>query len=99
MTGNTPGKTQRRPIKAALEVLGAAWALLVLRDVAFGNRRRFRELLAKSEEGNASNIPAGRLEHLVASPGPLHPPPWTFTHSAVPVFAAYAVAWARTRRT
>jgi DNA-binding HxlR family transcriptional regulator len=36
-----------RPINAAPEVLGAAWALLVLRGVIFGNRRHFMELLAK----------------------------------------------------
>ena len=42
------------PTNAALEVRGAAWALLVLRDLICGNRRHFRELLAKSEEGIAS---------------------------------------------
>jgi DNA-binding HxlR family transcriptional regulator len=39
--------------------------LLVLRDVMFGNRRHFRELLAGSEEGIASNILADRLKRLV----------------------------------
>ena len=55
------------PINAALEVLGDAWALLVLRDVIFGNRRHFGELPAKSAEGISSNILAGRLKHLVDS--------------------------------
>ena len=37
----------------------------MLRDVMFGNRRHFRELLAGSEEGIASNILADRLKRLV----------------------------------
>jgi DNA-binding HxlR family transcriptional regulator len=39
----------------------------VLRDVMFGNRRHFRELLAGSEEGIASNILADRLKRLVSA--------------------------------
>ena len=31
------------------------WAILVLRDIMFGNRRHFRELVAGSEEGIAIN--------------------------------------------
>ncbi|WP_405717800.1 hypothetical protein OG607_01715 [Streptomyces sp. NBC_01537] len=38
----------------------------VLRDVMFGDRHCFRELLAGSQEGIASNIPADRLRRLVA---------------------------------
>lgn len=52
-------------INAAVEVLGDPWAMLVLRDIVFGNRRYFRELLAGSEEGIASNILASRLKRLV----------------------------------
>lgn len=55
------------PINAAVEVLGDPWAMLVLRDVMFGNRRHFRQLLAESEEGIASNILASRLKRLVAA--------------------------------
>jgi DNA-binding HxlR family transcriptional regulator len=55
------------PINAAIEVLGDPWAMLVLRDVMFGNRRHFNELLAGSEEGIASNILASRLKQLVAA--------------------------------
>jgi DNA-binding HxlR family transcriptional regulator len=55
------------PINAALEVLGDPWALLVLRDVIFGNRRHFRELLTQSEESIASNILSSRLKNLVAA--------------------------------
>jgi len=39
----------------------------VIRDVMFGNRRRFRELLTRSEEGIASNVLADRLKRLVAA--------------------------------
>lgn len=55
------------PINAAVEVLGDPWTMLVLRDVMFGNRRHFRELLHGSEEGIASNILSDRLKRLVAA--------------------------------
>jgi DNA-binding HxlR family transcriptional regulator len=55
------------PINAAVEVLGDSWAMLVLRDVMFGNRRYFRELLVGSEEGIASNILSSRLKQLTAA--------------------------------
>jgi DNA-binding HxlR family transcriptional regulator len=55
------------PINAAVEVLGDPWAMLVLRDVMFGNRRYFRELLVGSEEGIASNILSSRLKQLTAA--------------------------------
>ena len=54
------------PINLTLEVVGDRWSLLVIRDMMFGNRRHFRELLAKSEEGIASNILADRLRRLTA---------------------------------
>jgi DNA-binding HxlR family transcriptional regulator len=53
-------------INAAVEVIGDRWSLLVLRDVMFGNRRHFRVLQERSEEGIASNILADRLRRLVA---------------------------------
>ncbi|MEZ5085601.1 MAG: winged helix-turn-helix transcriptional regulator [Tessaracoccus sp.] len=52
-------------INAAVEALGDQWSLIVLRDVIFGNRRSFRELLTHSEEGIASNILSSRLGSLV----------------------------------
>ena len=55
------------PINAAVEVLGDPWAMLVLRDVMFGNRRYFRELLLGSGEGIASNILSSRLKQLTAA--------------------------------
>lgn len=53
------------PINAAVEVLGDPWSVIVLRDVIFGDRRYFRELLSRSEEGIASNVLASRLKALV----------------------------------
>lgn len=55
------------PINQAVEVLGDAWSMLVLRDVMFGNQRHFRELLNGSLEGIASNILSSRLKQLVAA--------------------------------
>ena len=53
------------PINLTLEVLGDRWSLIIVRDIMFGNRRHFRELLNRSEEGIASNILAARLKWLV----------------------------------
>lgn len=55
------------PINLSLEVFGDKWSLIVLRDIVFGNRRHFRELLTQSEEGIASNILSDRLKHLTAN--------------------------------
>ena len=53
------------PINLTLEILGDRWSLIVIRDIMFGNRRHFRELLQTSQEGIASNILADRLKRLV----------------------------------
>ena len=53
------------PINLTLEILGDRWSLLVIRDLMFGNRRHFRELLSRSEEHIASNILADRLKRLM----------------------------------
>jgi DNA-binding HxlR family transcriptional regulator len=53
------------PINLTLETLGDRWSLIVIRDVMFGNRRHYRELLTRSEEGIATNILADRLKRLV----------------------------------
>jgi len=47
-------------------MLGDRWSLIVIRDIMFGNRRHYRELLNNSQEGIASNILADRLKRLVA---------------------------------
>ncbi|MDQ8730603.1 helix-turn-helix domain-containing protein [Bradyrhizobium sp. LHD-71] len=52
-------------INLTLEVLGDKWSLLIIRDMIFGNRRHFRELLTKSDERISSNILADRLKTLV----------------------------------
>ncbi|WP_098730859.1 winged helix-turn-helix transcriptional regulator [Brevibacterium epidermidis] len=52
-------------INAAVEVLGDNWSLIVLRDIIFGNRRHFRELLTSNNEGIASNMLSSRLKKLV----------------------------------
>src|SRR3954468_18994647 len=52
------------PINLTLEGVGDKWSLLVIRDMMFGNRRHFRELLTKSDEGISSNILADRLKTL-----------------------------------
>ncbi|HYH82398.1 MAG TPA: helix-turn-helix domain-containing protein [Longimicrobium sp.] len=53
------------PINLSLEILGDRWSLLILRDMIFGGRRHFRELLQRSDEGIASNILADRLKRLM----------------------------------
>lgn len=66
------------PINLTLEQLGDRWSLIVIRDVMFGNRRSFGELLAHSEEGIATNILVDRLKRLTAAgllsraPDPAH---------------------------
>jgi DNA-binding HxlR family transcriptional regulator len=53
------------PINLTLEVLGDRWSLIVIRDIMFGNRRHFRELMTLSDEGVASNVLADRLKRLL----------------------------------
>ncbi|GGF36958.1 winged helix-turn-helix transcriptional regulator [Williamsia phyllosphaerae] len=53
------------PLNMSLELVGDRWTLLILRDMIFRDRRQFRELLANSAEGIASNVLATRLESLV----------------------------------
>lgn len=52
------------PINLSLEMFGDRWSLLIIRDMIFGGKRHFRELL-RSEEGISSNILADRLKMLV----------------------------------
>jgi DNA-binding HxlR family transcriptional regulator len=55
------------PINLTLEMLGDRWSLIVIRDIMFGNRRHYGDLLRLSVEGIASNILANRLARLVQS--------------------------------
>jgi DNA-binding HxlR family transcriptional regulator len=93
------------PINLTLEILGDRWSLIVLRDMMFGNRRHFRELMTKSEEGIASNILADRLKRLVEeglitkADDPSHKQKALYSLTEmgiqlVPVFAAMG-AWGR----
>ena len=52
------------PINLSVELFGDRWSLLILRDMIFGGRRHYRELL-RNQEGIASNILADRLRMLV----------------------------------
>jgi DNA-binding HxlR family transcriptional regulator len=90
------------PISLTLELLGDRWSLLILRDIIFGGRRRFRELL-RSEERIATNILTDRLRTLVETglltrggdPGHKQKTVYSLTEQAialVPVFAQIG-AW------
>lgn len=69
MKKNHTGSEMRSgcPINLTLEVLGDRWSLIVIRDIMFGNRRHYGDLLRLSDEGIASNILANRLARLVQS--------------------------------
>lgn len=51
------------PISIALDLLGDAWSLLIVRDLMFKERRTFNDFLTGGE-GIASNILADRLRKL-----------------------------------
>jgi DNA-binding HxlR family transcriptional regulator len=93
------------PINLALEVVGDRWSLIVIRDVMFGNRRSYGELLSQSEEGIASNILADRLKRLSTSgllsrrPDPEHRQKgiYSLTEAAIQLvpLLAHMGAWGR----
>ena len=61
-----PSPPRRRsgcPISIALELLGDAWSLLIVRDLMFKDLRTYRDFL-DAGEGIASNILADRLLRL-----------------------------------
>lgn len=51
------------PISMALELLGDAWSLLIVRDLMFKDRRTYNDFLTGGE-GIASNVLADRLRKL-----------------------------------
>jgi len=51
------------PLAGALDVLGDAWTLLVMRDLLFYDKHRFADFL-DSPEGISTNILAERLKRL-----------------------------------
>jgi DNA-binding HxlR family transcriptional regulator len=64
MTMRNEGPRSFCPISLSLEVFGDSWTLLILRDMMFGGKRHFREML-QSDEHISSNILADRLKTLV----------------------------------
>ena len=93
------------PINLSLEVFGDRWSLIIIRDMMFGDRRHFNELLTRSEEGIASNILSDRLKRLVRlglvtkAPDPTHKQKAIYSLTEisielVPVFAQLG-AWGR----
>lgn len=93
------------PINLTLEELGDHWTLIVIRDLMFGNRRTYGELLANSEEGIATNILADRLKRLVdaglltRTPDPQHrqKAAYTLTEPSIQLvpLLAHMGAWGR----
>jgi DNA-binding HxlR family transcriptional regulator len=60
------GRRSGCPISIALETLGDAWSLLIVRDLMFKERQTYNEFL-QGGEGIASNILADRLRKLEAA--------------------------------
>lgn len=54
------------PINFGLEIFGDQWSLLVIRDIAFNEKRTYGEFLA-SAENISTNILANRLKSLEAA--------------------------------
>ncbi|HEX2210307.1 MAG TPA: helix-turn-helix domain-containing protein [Longimicrobium sp.] len=66
---NSNRRRERRsgcPISTALDVLGDAWSLLIVRDLMFKGFRTFNEF-ANAGEGIATNILSDRLARLEAA--------------------------------
>lgn len=94
------------PINLATEVVGDRWSMIVLRDIIFGERRTFRDILTSSLEGIASNILADRLRKLVengmltAAADPHHKQRtiYSLTEKSIALLPALVAlgAWART---
>jgi DNA-binding HxlR family transcriptional regulator len=96
---NETGHRSGCPINLTLEVAGDRWSLLIIRDMMFGNRRHFRELLTKSEEGIASNILADEQGIVTKAEDPTHKQKgvYSLTEAGIallPVLAQMAV-WGR----
>ena len=61
----TSGLRSNCPINLALETLGDAWSLLIVRDLMFKGRTSYKEFL-DAGEGISTNILADRLQRLEA---------------------------------
>ncbi len=60
------GRRSDCPISFALDLLGDAWSLLVMRDLMFTERRTYTDFL-RAEERISTNILAERLRRLEAA--------------------------------
>ena len=99
------GQRSGCPINLSMEELGDRWSLIIIRDMMFGNRRHFRELLSKSDEGIASNILAARMKRLqelgfvTAAEDPSHKQKviYSLTEKAIQLVPVIAIlgAWGR----
>jgi DNA-binding HxlR family transcriptional regulator len=63
---SAPHRRSGCPISIALETLGDAWSLLIVRDLMFKDKQTYNEFL-QGGEGIASNILADRLRKLEAA--------------------------------
>lgn len=64
MGAKRPRRRSDCPTAYALDIFGDRWTLLVIRDLMFGDKRRYGDFL-DSEEGIATNILSDRLTRLV----------------------------------
>lgn len=62
-TAENSGQRSSCPISIALQMIGDAWSLLIVRDLMFKGRTTYNEFL-EGGEGIASNILADRLRKL-----------------------------------
>ena len=66
------------PINMSVELLGDRWSLVVLRDIVFGGKRHFTDLLRRSEEGITPATLTARLDRMeqggliTRAPDPAH---------------------------
>jgi DNA-binding HxlR family transcriptional regulator len=61
-----PERRSDCPISVALDLLGDAWSLLIVRDLMFKGCKTFKDFL-EGGEGIASNVLAARLKRLEAA--------------------------------
>jgi DNA-binding HxlR family transcriptional regulator len=91
------------PINLTVEMLCDRWSLIVLRGPMFGNRRHYRKLLTRSEEGISTNILADRLRMLMdegmitKANDATHKPKsvYSLTEKAIALVPIFAQPWGR----
>lgn len=93
------------PVNFTPELLGDRWGLIVIRDIMFGNRRHYGDLLRLSEEGISARILAGRLARLLTmglltrrrDPAREHEAIYSLTEASIELVPLMAnmIAWGR----